>query len=253
MTDKTQSKKWNDESVAALLAVVGDAQPVSAELVNAAAEKLSVSTRSIASKLRQLDREVVSLAKERVASFTEAEGVALASFVKSNAGSLTYKDIAEQFMEAKFSPKQIQGKLLAMELTSDVKPAEKIEAAKQYTPEEEAQFVTMANAGAFIEDIAEALDKSVASIRGKALSLTRSNQIAVIPKQKESHKANAVDPVTALGEALVTMTVEQIAAAVDKTPRGVKTLLTRRGIKVSNYDGAAKKAKAEGKAAAVTA
>jgi hypothetical protein len=53
-----------------------------------------------------------------------------------------------------------------------------------------------------------------------------------------------------LGAAIATMTVAEIAAAVDKTERGLRTLLTRRGIKVADYDGAAKKAKAEAKAAA---
>ena len=46
------------------------------------------------------------------------------------------------------------------------------------------------------------------------------------------------------------ITVAEIAQAVDKTERGLRTLLTRRGIKVADYDGAAKKAKAEAKAAA---
>ena len=45
------------------------------------------------------------------------------------------------------------------------------------------------------------------------------------------------------------MTVSEIAKAVDKTERGLKTLLTRRGITVKDYDGAAKKLKAEAKAA----
>ena len=44
------------------------------------------------------------------------------------------------------------------------------------------------------------------------------------------------------------MTVEEIAAAIEHTPRGVKTMLTRRGLTVSDYDGAAKKAKASSKA-----
>jgi predicted HTH domain antitoxin len=56
--------------------------------------------------------------------------------------------------------------------------------------------------------------------------------------------------VTALGDKVVTMTVAEIAAAADKTERGIKTLLTRRGIKVADYDGQAKKAKAEAKAVA---
>ena len=42
----------------------------------------------------------------------------------------------------------------------------------------------------------------------------------------------------------------EIAAAIDKTERGLKTLLTRRGIKVADYDGAAKRDKADGKKAA---
>ena len=71
-----------------------------------------------------------------------------------------------------------------------------------------------------------------------------------IPAQKESHAKESVDAVSALGNAIATMTVAEIAAKVDKTERGLRTLLTRRGIKVADYDGAAKKAKAEAKAAA---
>jgi len=40
------------------------------------------------------------------------------------------------------------------------------------------------------------------------------------------------------------MTVEAIAEAIGKTARGVKTMLTRRGLTASDYDGAAKAAKA---------
>ena len=55
--------------------------------------------------------------------------------------------------------------------------------------------------------------------------------------------------VAALGDAISTMTVAEIAKIAEKTERGLRTLLTRRGIKVADYDGASKKAKAEGKAA----
>ena len=37
------------------------------------------------------------------------------------------------------------------------------------------------------------------------------------------------------------MTVEQIADEIGKTVRGVKTMLTRRGLQCANYNGAAKK------------
>ena len=248
----TTNKKWSDEAIATLMSVVGNESPVSADTVARAAEALGedFTTRSVASKLRQLDREVASMAKEKSSAFTEDETADLTDFVNANAGNLTYKEIAENFAGGKFSAKQIQGKLLALELTGSVKPTEKVEVARTYTEAEEAKFVQMADGGSFIEDIAQALGKTVASVRGKALSLTRKGQIAKIPAQRESHAKNDVDPIVALGAGIATMTVAEIAAAVNKTERGLKTLLTRRGIKVADYDGAAKKAKAEAKAAA---
>lgn len=249
MTEKT--KKWSDDTVAQLMKHVGKQRPVSAETVLSATEALGegFTPRSVASKLRQLEVEVASMAKEKTSAFTEDESAELAEFVVNNAGELTYKQIAEEFMDGKFTAKQIQGKLLALELTGSVKPAEKVEVARTYTDAEEAKFVALAEKGAFIEDIATALNKSIASVRGKALSLTRKGQIAKIPAQKNSYAKEQVDPVIALGEKIHGMTVAQIAAAVDKTERGLKTLLTRRGIKVADYDGAAKRAKAEAKAA----
>lgn len=248
MTEK--QKKWSDEAVKTLLNAVGSSNPVTAAQVEKAAVVLGVSPRSVAAKLRQLDREVASMAKEKTPAFTQEESDKLAGFVNANAGKHTYKEIAEHFLGGKFTAKQIQGKLLALELTSAVKPAERVEAARTYTAAEEQKFVALVQAGKFIEDIAEALGKTIASVRGKALSLTRSGEISKIPAQRESHANNTVDPVDALGDSISTMTVAEIAAAVDKTERGIKTLLTRRGIKVADYDGAAKRAKAEAKLAA---
>lgn len=247
MTEK--AKKWSDEAVAKLLSIVGSNSPVSAAKVEQAAAELDFSPRSVASKLRQLDREVASMAKEKTSAFTEAETTQLKEFVGKREGKLTYKEIAERFAEGKFSAKQIQGKLLALEMTGMVKPTEKVEAARTYTEAEEGKFVAMVGQGKFIEDIATALNKSIASVRGKALSLTRNGQIDKIPAQRESHAAQNVDPVASLGDRLPSMTVAEIAQAADKTERGIKTLLTRRGITVADYDGAAKKAKAEAKTA----
>ena len=50
MTEKT--KKWTDEAVAQLLSTVGDASPVSVSAVEAAAEALGFTVRSVAAKLR---------------------------------------------------------------------------------------------------------------------------------------------------------------------------------------------------------
>lgn len=247
MTEKT--KKWTDEAVEQLQAIAGRETPVSADTVEKAAEVLGFTTRSIASKLRQLDYDVASMAKQKTSTFSEDESDALAGFVQDNANNLTYKDIAENFANGKFTAKQIQGKLLALELTGMVKPAEKVEVARTYSDAEEAKFISLANDGAFIEDIASALGKTVASVRGKALSLTRSGAISKIPSQKQSYANNAVDPITELGDAIGSMTVAEIAAKVDKTERGTRTLLTRRGINVADYKGADKKAKAEAKKA----
>ncbi len=248
MTEKT--KKWSAEAVEQLLATVGAESPVSVATIEKAAEQLEVSTRSVASKLRQLDFEVVSMAKDRVSKFSEAEGAELADLVKANEGRYTYKDLAEVFAQGKFNHKEVQGKVLALELTKYVKPAEKVEVARVYSEAEEAKFISMVEKGKFIEEIADALAKTLPSVRGKALSLLRSGAIASIPQQKESHAKDSSDPVDNLGADIATMSVAEIAANIGKTERGVRTLLTRRGISVSDYDGKSKKEKAEGKAAA---
>ena len=130
-----------------------------------------------------------------------------------------------------------------MELTGHVKPAPKVESVKTYTDAEEVVFVDLVNGGSFVEEIAEALGKSVNSVRGKALSLLRAELITAIPKQKETKGASKADPLADLGD-VSGLTVEEIATAIDKTARGVKTMLTRRGLVASDYDGASKKEKA---------
>ena len=102
----------------------------------------------------------------------------------------------------------------------------------------------MVNDNAFVEEIADALGKSVNSIRGKALSLLRSGDINAIPKQKETKGSSKADPLSDLNGELDGMTVEEIADEIGKTVRGVKTMLTRRGLTCADYDGAARKEKA---------
>lgn len=248
MTDTTKkTKKWDDAAVATLLNAVRGMTVVDADTVRNVAAELKVTERSVAAKLRQLDVEVASMAKSREATFSVEQSDALAKLVNDNAGVYTYKELAEVF-PGEFSAKQIQGKLLALELTGKVKPAEKVEVARLYTPAQEAKFVELANGGAFIEDIASELGFEIASVRGKALSLSRSGQISNIPKQREAHGKVIVDPIAALGDKLATMTVADIAKSADRTERGIRTLLTRRGLKAADYDGAAKKAKALAKA-----
>jgi len=188
------------------------------------------------------DVELASSVSHR--TFSDDQEATLSNFVTDNSGVYTYADIASSFESGAFSAKSIQGKILSMELTSHVKPAEKPESVRTYSPEEEATFTTMVNDGAFVEEIAAALGKTVNSIRGKALSLLRSGDIGAIPKQKVTKGSSKADPLADLNGNIGELTVEAIADEIGKTVRGVKTMLTRRGLTCADYDGAARKEKA---------
>mgnify|MGYP003114372341 CR=1 FL=1 len=235
--------KWTDERTAQLSTFVGDESPVSQSTVAEAADQLETTPRSVSSKLRKMGFEVELASAASSRAFSEAQEATLAAFVTDNSGQYTYAEIAGHFEDGAFSPKSIQGKILSMELTEHVKPAPKPESVKTYTDSEEATFVEMVNGGSFVEEIAEALGKSVNSVRGKALSLLRAEAINAIPKQKETKGSAKSDPLADLAD-IANMTVEQIADAIGKTARGVKTMLTRRGLVAADYDGAAKKEKA---------
>ena len=235
--------KWTDERTAQLTSMVGDESPVSQETVAEAADRLDTSTRSVSSKLRKMGYDVELASTRASKSFSPEQEATLSAFVSDNSGEYTYAQIAEHFEGGAFSAKSIQGKILSMELTAHVKPTPKVETVKSYTDAEEATFVKMVNDGAFVEQIAEALNRTVNSIRGKALSLLRSGDIDAIPRQETTKGSSRVDPLEELGD-ISAMTVEAIAETIGKTARGVKTMLTRRGLVASDYDGAAKKEKA---------
>ncbi len=235
--------KWTDERTSALTDFVGDESPVSQATVAQAAVELETSTRSISSKLRKMGHDVELASASATRAFSDAQEATLSAFVSDNSGEYTYAEIAGHFEDGAFSPKSIQGKILSMELTDHVKPAPKVEAVRTYSPDEEVTFVQMVNDGAFVEAIAGALDRSVNSVRGKALSLLRSGDIDAIPRQETTKGASKEDPLAELTD-IGSMGVEDIAEAIGKTARGVKTMLTRRGLSAADYDGAAKKEKA---------
>ena len=235
--------KWTDERTQQLVDFVGDSSPISQAMVSDAADDLETSTRSVSSKLRKMGYDVELASSVSNRTFSEDQEATLSNFVTDNSGQYTYADIASSFEGGHFSAKSIQGKILSMELTSHVKPAEKPESVRTYSPEEENTFTTMVNDGAFVEEIAEALGKSVNSIRGKALSLLRSGDIGAIPKQKETKGSSKADPLAEVDD-IENMNVEDIADEIGKTVRGVKTMLTRRGLTCADYDGDARKEKA---------
>ncbi len=232
--------KWTEERTAALTSFVGSESPISQATVASAAVELETSPRSVSSKLRKMGFDVELASSVSTKTFSDEEEATLQSFVEGNTGQYTYAEIAAAFADGHYSAKSIQGKILSMELTSHVKPTEKPASVRTYSPDEEATFLGMVADGAFVEDIAAALNRPINSIRGKALSFLRTGEIGAIPKQRESNAASKVDALADLGD-ISGMNVADIADTIGKTERGVKTMLTRRGLTAADYDGAARK------------
>ena len=229
--------KWNEEREATLTSIVGSDTPVSVSVVETAANTLETTTRSVASKLRKMGFEVESMSKNATKSFSTEQEDELSAFLAKHSGQYTYAEVAAAVCGGAFSTKQIQGKILSMELTDAVKPTPKPENVKTYSDEEEAKLLDLLKDDSnFIEDIADAMGRPVNSVRGKILSLSRTIEGIVIPKQKNYVSKDSVDPISALGD-ISELTVEEIAEKVEKSVRGVKTMLTHRGLKCKNYDG----------------
>ncbi len=232
--------KWTEERATELVEIVGSESPVSLETVASAAEQLGNSTRSISSKLRKMEFEVESVA-DKAKSFTAAEEEALVTYINSNDGVYTFKEIAVAVMGDETFTKKVQGKILSLELTHKVKKTEPKESVKTYSDEEETTIEKMANDGNFLEDIADVLGRPLNSVRGKCLSMLKSHGITY-PTQKNVKDTSKTDALADL-EDITAMTVAEIAEAVGKTERGIKGMLTHRGISASDYDGAKKAAK----------
>lgn len=234
---------WNEEVTQQLVSLAGDS-PVSQATVASLAEQLGTTPRSIGAKLRKLGYEV-DKAVAKSSSWSAEQEAALSEFVRANANTMTYAEIAATFHNGEFSSKQVQGKLLNMELFHLVKRTEKQAAPRTYSPEEEVRFVEMVNAASPIEAIAAEFGRSINSIRGKALSLFRSGHIAAMPVQETSTAKEVADVLAGLDVA--SMSVAEIAAKTGKTERGIKSTLSRRGLSATDYNGAAKREKLDTK------
>lgn len=240
--------KWTEERTEALKAAVGTESPVSVTTVERVAQELDTTNRSVSAKLRKLGYEVESASTARTKTFTPEQEEKLRNFVESNPGAYTYSEIAAYVFDDDSMARKVQGKLLSMELTDKVRKTPPKETEKAYTEEQEELVLKMIKEGAYLEDIAEAVGKPINSVRGKALSLMRAHGTQM-PKQRDHVAKDKVDPLAELAN-ISELTVAEIASAIDKTERGVKTILTRRGLTAKDYDGAARHQKlAEKKAA----
>lgn len=247
MTKELKPKKWTEESTATLVNFVGGESPVTQATVAEAAKVLETTARSVAAKLRKMDYDVAKVDSTHVKSFSDEQEEALQAFLEDNAGEYTFAEIAEKFEGGAFTAKQIQGKVLSMELTGNVKKAPKKEYERSFSAAEEKTFVDLVKEGASLEKIGTALKREVAVIRGKALSLLRSGEISGIPRS-EKVAVEATDPLATLD--VSSLTVADIADKLDRSERGIKTMLTRRGLTAKDYDGAAKREKRDAKATA---
>lgn len=234
---------WSAEGVVeTLTGLAGDiANEVSVARLAEIAEEMGGTPRSVGAKLRKIGYTVQKAADASKPTWTDEEAAELASFVEANSGVYTYAELAGVVLGGKFGNRQIQGKILSLELTQHVKAAEKRIAPKTYTDEQEAQIIELAAQGKFLEEIAEAIGKPLKSVRGKTLSMSRTIEGFTIPAQRDHVESTRTDVLE--GVDIANMTAEEIAEKVGKTARGVKQMLTRRGLDCADHKGAAKAAK----------
>lgn len=234
---------WNEERTQLLTNAAGDVNSeISQERVKEIAVDLDISARSVGSKLRKMGFTVQKAVDVARTNWPENVTSELRALLERQPGELTFAEVAQVFQGGTYSTKAVQGKILSMEMTGSVKPTPKAEAVRSYSEEEQATFIEMAGRGASIEAIADALNKTIPSVRGKALSLSKTEGF-VMPAQAKSHAKTKVDPIDDLGNSLKDLTVSEVAKKVGKSERGVKTTLTRRALSCKDYDGAKKAAK----------
>ena len=160
--------EYTDEMVAEMHSVA--ASGVDEDVIESLMEDFGFPRRSVTAQLRKLGFDVPK--KPGAAPvFSAEETDALSAFLSENSGTYTADEIAATFADAKFTARQINGKALSLEMTSHVKPAEKKAPQRTFSEEEESQIESMVSDDKYLEEIAEALGRTVNSIRGKLLSM----------------------------------------------------------------------------------
>jgi|TARA_Y100000389_G_scaffold197556_1_gene232365 hypothetical protein len=203
---------------------------ITEDTIIALCDEFDFPRRSVTAKLRKLGYDVPTKPKAAPA-FDADETAALTSFLEGNSGVHTAEEIAAHFTGEwgrEVTSRQVNGKALSLEMTAHIKPAEKKVAPRTYSEAEEAQISDMAGSGAFLEDIADALGKSVNSVRGKLLSM----QLKAPQRDKKAAKSDSYEGIEDMA---TSMSVAELADQFGKSERGVKTVLTRRGISATDY------------------
>ena len=217
---------YTEEMVARIEEVFGSGD-VTEEDIQSLVDEFEFPRRSVTAKARKLGYDVP---RKPAASpvFDADETDELKDFLENNSGKFTAEEIAATFMDGKFNSRQINGKALSLEMTDHIKPAEKKVTPKTFTEDQESTIRSMVDDGAYIEDIAKAVDKTVASVRGKLLSMN-------LKAPQRDKKATRSDPYDGI-EDMTDKTVSELAEHFGKTERGVKTVLTRRKLACADYE-----------------
>jgi len=230
--------KWTEERTTELeQAAKALGGNVSREQAEELATTFGTSIRSIAAKLRKIGFEV-SIAAEKVKAFSDEQTAQLTETLTNNSGVFTYAELGEALG---VSAKAVQGKILSLQLTDHVKPTPKAEPVRQFSDTETNTIIRLTGEGKSLEQISDTVGRSLNSVRGKALSLFKQGMIAALPVQA-THKESVSDIFE--GVELANFTVVELAEMKGKTPRGIKTILTRRELVCADYP-KAKRTKAE--------
>lgn len=246
---------WNEEITASLNAKANalNVTTISQDQVAVIAGELATETgkevtaRSVGSKLRKEGFDVQKASEVSKSPWTAEHEGELVNFLNAHAGQYTYAEIAAAVVGGIYNAKQVQGKILSLELTGSVKPTEKVAAARSFDAGQEAEFINMVAQGATVEAIGSHFGKTAQQIRGKALSLFREARIEAMPVQEVSNAKVREDVLE--GVDVASLTVAELAEKIGKSERGVKSMLSRRGVSAKDYDGAAKRAKLDSKSA----
>lgn len=216
--------EYTEDMVDAMHTAAADG--VTEDIIESLMAEFDFPRRSVTAKLRKLGYDVPK--KPGAAPvFSADETDALSSFLQENTGNLTAEEISQQFADGKFTARQINGKALSLEMTSHVKPAEKKVTPRTYSEDDEAIITDMVDNGAYLEEIADKVGRTPNSIRGKLLSMG-------LKAPQRDKKTSKSDPYEGI-EDMLDQSVEDIASHFDKTVRGVKTVLTRRGLACADY------------------
>jgi hypothetical protein len=201
---------------------------VTEEKIESLMVEFSVPRRSITAKLRKEGFDVPKKPAE-APTFSESETQELVDVLTANSGVYTAEELAVKVAGGKFTARQITGKALSLEMTAHIKPAEKKVAPRTYTEAEEGKIRELVAKGKFLEDIADAVGKTVNSVRGKLLSM----DLKAPQRDKKDAKKDAYEGIDELAP---TMSVAELVKHYEgKSERGIKTVLARRKLSAKDY------------------